>query len=441
MQCSAIKDGVVLAGVIEDLENGDMELKVDNADVPKSIVTAIKNDFLKLEERANRASELKFTTIKLIKQPPKYPAVFASNYKNREVYRPITIRTAVLQDREFIFIGNWGGYISVFNDNFNFVGKLGLGTSADIPYAIYDTRGFAIDAEAKRIAIASYYSNTVEIYELLYTDGGVRLGGKLGRIGSWRETKEIGDVYIQYPLAVEWLDNGNLLVATGYGSAKDEKGKYRGKGYVAEFTIAGDFVKTHLGHFNSGMPWDMETTEVVTMKRKGEFLFVSTQADMVGVFRIVNNSLVYYTTFTNNTDAGSVDPNGVTLRDGKLFVALGSTAKIAKIDFETHKLEAVYGKAVWDDLAKAKNGINEFWNVADIEFIDDNTILVCDYGNNRVGFLYEEEEEEVNYELPKDLEEVIFSYPKIDKRGVLKVKKGESAPDVNLVYKVRKEIK
>ena len=440
MQCSAIKDGVVLAGVIEDLENGDMELKVADADVPKSIVTAIKNDFLKLEERANRASELKFTTLKPVKQMQKYPTIFASYYKNREVCRPKVIRTAVLQDREFIFIGNWCGDISVFNSDYEPVGKLGIGTGNDIPYAIYDLGSFSIDAEGKKIAIASYYSHTIEVYELVYSNGGVRLGGKLGRIGTWKQGGEIGDVSLYYPTGVEWLDNGNLLVTSAYGMAKDEKGSYRRRGFVAEFSTNGDFIKTHLGNWISGMPWDMETAEVTALKRYGEYLFVSTQADMVGVFRIVNKSLVYYTTFTNNTDAGSVDPQGVALRDGKLFVTLGNTAKIAKIDFESHKIEAIFGKAEWDNTSKAKNNINSFWDVKDIEFLDDNTILVADYGNNRVAYLYQEEEE-VKYELPEDLEEIVFSYPKIDKNGILKVQKGANTPEVNLVYKVKKETK
>ncbi len=438
MECS--RSGIILDSVIKDLKNGDMELKVKDADVPKSLITSMEQDYLNLSAKANKKQELKFTAVKPKNKNSAVKKLFASYYKGREVARPQQILKTVIDNKEWFLVGNGNGSVSVFNSSRKLVGFLGINTSEDKKFGIYNAKVIAVSEDNSKIAIASNDSDTVEIYELLCNKETLTLGAKLGRVGKWRESNsEVATGLLQDPHGICFLENGNILVGCYYGYAPDKDGnKSRRYGHVSEYKITGEYVKTHLGNFGNGMPWNKETAPVRAMKKYGEYIFISTTADLVAVFREVAGELVYVKSISNNTPAGKVDPCGVCFRDNKLYITMDSVAKIAIVDFESLEVLKVIGKPAWDDWSVAKNNLNEFWSPKDIEYIGNDEFLVCDYGNNRVMYFYEEEEE-AKYDLPSDLQEIVFADEDISKDGVLKISKGADAPVVHLVYKAKGE--
>ena len=193
---------------------------------------------------------------------------------------------------------------------------------------------------------------------------------------------------------VEFLPNGNLLVAGYYGDGYDPIRKIKGtgnKGHLTEISAAnGALVRSHLMGTNTGHTWDGEISFPMRARFLGDELYVSSHKGdgQVGRFAYTDKGEFNYIKTYNKdprSTAGDILPAGLALSpDGKqLIIAANGPGNIVGVGLGDHDIKWLCGRMVWDDRQDSKSIPGHFKEIYDLILLG-NDLLVADYGNKRV---------------------------------------------------------
>ena len=390
--------------------------------VPDYITSGLLEDFNKLTKQ-----------VKVHKIPPKEAATYEDvlfNYSQDALLnRPTQIVPIEINEEQQYLVSNYHKPLAILDNNYNFLRYWGRYYSPVTSDGFVYTKRIAVDIDKDLLVLLSETKHFIRAYRW-------STGEKLWDFGVYESIGEPYEGKLHTPKDLIILPNGNILVATYYGYSIVNGEKKIDNGLIIELNGAdGSYIKTHLQYTNTGYGWNGETYRPKVIKQFNDKIYIATYRDMIDVFTYKDDELVYDKSYPRPRKFGvdKIDIADFIVTDSHIIVLSIALRKIIKFNTTTYKVDSSVGYFRYEDGGYFKhqtNALNAPYSLVE----KDDYYVVIDYGNNQVIKVYKDPYKTVEYELPQDLTQVIYTSVDVDDNGIAKIYKHEKAEDLYIVY-------